>query len=331
MITFENGVAYFGDALETVKQLQTESIDSIITSPPYYQLRDYGFEGQWGSEVDFRDYLDKMVLLMIELKRVLKPTGTMWVNLGDTYGTFRGKSGQCPDQAERNKNRGIVKNIRSKHHLHRPNKNQYDKSLMLIPHRFAIRCLDELELILRNDIIWAKPHGMPESVTDRFTKMHEFIFFFVKQKDYYFNLDGIRDPLALTSIVRLSQDVENQQGSTRAHGGRKLNGTIKACAHKNGKNPGDVADFWAIDPGKTTGNHFAIYSSELIKKPIIAGSPEGGIILDPFGGTGTTAFSSIRHGRKFIYIDGSQEYYQNFCKEMDRYDAQLKIQFPEAI
>jgi DNA modification methylase len=87
MKTFENGVAYFGDALETVKQLQTESIDSVITSPPYYQLRDYGFEGQWGSEVDFRDYLDKMISLMIELKRVLKPTGTMWVNLGDTYST----------------------------------------------------------------------------------------------------------------------------------------------------------------------------------------------------------------------------------------------------
>jgi DNA modification methylase len=100
----------------------------------------------------------------------------------------------------------------------------------------------------------------------------------------------------------------------------------------NGKNPGDVADFWAIDPGEKYRQLILRFIVQnLIKKPIIAGSPEGGIILDPFGGTGTTAFSSINHGRKFIYIDGSQEYYQNFCKEMDRFDAQLKIQFPEAI
>lgn len=322
---FENGSAYSGDCLKTLRLLPGESVDSVIMSPPYWQLRDYNFDGQWGMEADFNEYLDKMIELMKELKRVLKPKGTMWINLGDTYSTFRGKSGQSPDQQEKEKNRGIVKNTRSKHHLDRPGKNKYDKSLLLIPHRFAIRCMDELDLILRNDIIWAKQNGMPESVTDRFTKKHEFIFFFTKQTDYYFDLDSIREKHSPSTIIR-------NQYSKVAYG----EGFAKVTpwkpgdfAHPNGKNPGDVSDFWNVKPGKGSSNHFATYNIELIKKPVLAGSPVNGVILDPFAGTGTTAIAAIEYDRKFIMIEGNMEYYQSMCQNIRAHTAQLKINFQE--
>ena len=327
--TFTHGKAYHGDCMEVIRTIGSETVDSVITSPPYWQLRDYGYDGQWGNEPDFNDYLDKMIDLMYELKRVLKPTGSMWINLGDTYATFRGKNGQCPDRRERN--RGIQKNTRSKHHLDRPNKSKYDKSLLLIPHRFAIRCIDELDLILRNDIIWAKPHAMPESVRDRFGKYHEYMFFFVKERKYYFDLDSIRDPLSESSIIRLSQDLSKQNGSSRTYGGMKKNGNIKACAHPLGKNPGDVADFWAINPSKTKLNHFATYNIELIRKPVIAGSPLGGVILDPFAGTGTTAIAAIKYDRKFIMIEKSKEYYDIMTRNINAYDAHYKLELGEAI
>jgi len=209
--------------------------------------------------------------------------------------------------------------------LTRPNKNHMDKSLMLIPHRFAIRCIDELGLILRNDIIWAKPNGLPESVTDRFTKMHEYIFLFTKSKQYYFDLDSIRDPLSDSSRARLSQNIAQQTGSQRAHGGMKANGNLKACAHQKGKNPGDVSDFWAINPSKGNGKHFAAYSSELIRKPVIAGSPVNGTVLDPFAGTGTTALAAIRYDRKFIAIEGNKEYYLDMCQSIEALDRELKL------
>ncbi len=331
MITnlFQHGKTIFGDCLEMVRTLSDESVDSVITSPPYWQLRDYGFAGQWGAEKNFDEYLDKMIELMFELKRVLKPTGTMWINLGDTYATFRGKNGQSPDMKERN--RGIVKNQKSKHHLDRPNRMNIEKSLLLIPHRFAIRCIDELGLRLRNDIIWAKPHGLPESVQDRFTKKHEYVFFFVKEPKYYFDLDSIREPLKLESIQRLSQNIAQQQGSSRGHGGMKKNGNLKACAHERGKNPGDVSDFWAINPiqKKDNTNHFAKYNIELIRKPILAGSPVDGVILDPFAGTGTTAIAAIKYDRRFIAIEASEEYYSLMNSNIEAIDSQLKIPFPE--
>jgi len=170
-----------GDCLEVLKTFDAESIDSVITSPPYWQLRDYGWSGQWGLEKTYQEYLDKMIELMKELKRVLKPTGTMFINLGDSYGTVSGamKDGKFGVKNTNNQQFAQPKSI--------------DKSLLLIPHRFAIRCIDELGLILRNDIIWAKRNGMPESVKDRFSKKHEFIFFFVKSQKYYFDLDGVRE------------------------------------------------------------------------------------------------------------------------------------------
>jgi len=319
-IDFENGSAYLGDALEVVKSLESDSVDSVITSPPYYQLRDYGFTGQWGLENDYKDYLNKMVELMSELKRALKPTGTMWINLGDTYS----KSININNNGKNSKTLHGADNGKIGVHTKKPikcKKSLPNKSLMLIPHRFAIRCIDELGLILRNDIIWAKPNAMPESVTDRFSKKHEFVFFFVKNQEYYFDLDSVRDKLTYPE-----ESLKPFRKSCLSDIGLQ-NGKHSSHSNPNGKNPGDVSDFWEITTKPNPKNHYATYNSELIRKPLIAGSPVGGVILDCFGGTGTTCFSAVQFDRRFIYIDANKEYFDNFVKEMSYQDSHYKLNF----
>jgi DNA modification methylase len=155
---------YKESCLETLKKMPNEFIDCVITSPPYWQLRDYGYPEQWGLEPTYEEYLDRLWQLMDEIYRVLKPSGTCWINLGDTYA-------------------------------------RNNKCLLLIPHRFAIGCI-ERGWILRNDIIWGKRNAMPESVTDRFSKKHEYIFFMVKSEKYFFDLDSIRDKVKDSSLER---------------------------------------------------------------------------------------------------------------------------------
>lgn len=321
-VEFNNGSAYFGDALETLKQIKSDSVDSVITSPPYYQLRDYGFDSQWGLESDYNEYLDNLINLMREIKRVLKSTGTIWINLGDTYAGS--KSGN--DNPKMNSN---VCDTQSK--INKKVKNMPNKSLMMIPHRFAIRCVDELGLILRNDIIWASKNKMPEPTTDRFSKKKEYIFFFTKSTKYYFDLDGIRD-IPITGTNRKDIIKSKTSGSlTAKKSGREKefdeNGFIEMKNNPMGKNPGDVSDFWEITTKPNSKNHYATYNSELIRKPLIAGSPVGGVVLDPFGGTGTTCFSAVQFDRRFIYIDANKEYYDNFVKEMSYQESHYKINF----
>lgn len=271
------------------------------------QLRNYGWTGQWGLEKTYQEYLDKMILFMSECKRVLKKTGTIWINLGDSYNGF--KVGNT---------NGTYGQVKQKEGLNNGNMVKLEsvtipvKSLMLIPHRFAIRCCDELKLILRNDIIWAKRNGMPESVTDRFSKKHEFIFFFVKSQKYYFDLDAVRDKHLWANTDKRSQ----VQGGVKSKGKCEtgLYATDKVAYHELGKNPGDVADFWDIVTKGSNEKHFAKFNSELIDKPIIAGCPENGVILDPFAGTGETPVRAAELGRKYIAIDGKPEY----CKIMER-------------
>jgi site-specific DNA-methyltransferase (adenine-specific) len=284
--------------LDTLKRMQDKSIDCVITSPPYWQLRDYGYEGQWGLEPTFQEYLEHLWEMMDEIYRVLKDEGTCWVNLGDTYA-----------RGSRAKYAYSNQSLRSKHeHLIEPNTkpdyNGLDKCLLLIPHRFAIGCIDR-GWILRNDIIWAKRNGMPESVTDRFTKKHEYIFFMTKSEKYYFDLDAIRDKHKEVSINRnkyklCSYNDENASRNREMKAGELLN--------DKGKNPGSVSDFWDITTKGNSSKHYASYNMDLIKKPILAGCPEGGIIYDPFMGTGTTAIGAINSNRIFIGSEMSEEY-----------------------
>lgn len=303
--------------LDTLKRMQDKSIECVITSPPYWQLRDYGYDGQWGLEPTFNEYLEHLWELMAEIHRVLKDEGTCWVNLGDTYA-----------RGTRAKYAHSNQSLRSKHeYLIEPNtKPDYqglDKCLLLIPHRFAIGCIDR-GWILRNDIIWAKPNGMPESVTDRFTKKHEYIFFFVKQEKYYFDLDSIRDKHKHSNDKRNDGKRHEYKADAKTHEDEKV-GANAVSFNPLGKNPGSVSDFWEVTTKGSSDSHYASYNTDLIKKPILAGCPEGGIIYDPFMGTGTTAVASLRANRNFIGSEMSTEYIKICEANIKPYLQQTKL------
>ena len=265
---------YNEPCLDTLSKMDDNSIDCVITSPPYWQLRDYGYDGQWGLEPTFNEYLEHLWQMMDDIYRVLKPMGTCWINLGDTYNGIK---------VGNTSNKGYGENTVINTFIKQKNEGIKDKCLLLIPHRFAIGCI-ERGWILRNDCIWAKRNGMPESVTDRFSKKHEYMFFFVKQEHYYFDLDSIRD-----KSIWADKD-------KRADGKRhESNGLCKYWEYSNavnynlkGKNPGDVSDFWDIPTKPSSTKHYATYCDSLLVKPILAGCPKGGIVYDPFMGTGST-------------------------------------------
>jgi DNA modification methylase len=317
LVVMETNKIYHEPCLDTLKRMPDNFIDCVITSPPYWQLRDYGYPEQWGLEPTFQEYLDHLWQLMDEIYRVLKNNGTVWVNLGDTYA-----------RGSRAKKASNNQTLRSNHeHLIEPNtKPDYeglDKCLLLIPHRFAIGCIDR-GWIIRNDIIWAKRNGMPESVTDRFTKKHEYIFFMVKQEKYYFDLDPIRDKHKWANDKRndgnrheYSNDVKSQDNKWLA--------TNAVSFNEKGKNPGSVSDFWDITTKGSTNEHYAAYNDELIKKPILAGCPEHGIIYDPFMGTGSTAEAALRANRQFIGSEMSAKYCQIANNRLEPYLKQKTL------
>lgn len=311
---------YCGNCLDVMKGFKDKSVNCVITSPPYWQLRDYKWDGQWGLEPTFQQYLENLWSLIDEIWRVLVDDGTVWINLGDTYSTQSGNTlGVDYDSANPmfNPSSGdvLIKD-----------KSLPSKCLLLIPHRFAIGCIDR-GWIVRNDIIWAKRNGMPESIRDRFSKKHEYIFFMVKKEKYYFDLDSIREKQKNVSLKRYQYGFTGQEGgeSDNLKGVRMRDKSKEKYSEAflrqlgtgerpewnvNGKNPGDVSDFWDIATQPSIDEHYASYNEKLIGRPIIAGCPPDGIILDPFCGTGTTGCRAIELGRNFIGIDGSEK----FCK-----------------
>lgn len=354
---------YEGNCMDLFKELDNESVDCVITSPPYWQLRDYKWDGQWGLEPTFQIYLENLWSMMAEVWRVLKPTGTAWINLGDTYGTQSGQSRGVDYQPDRQTNVEQGSILLKGASMH--------KCLLLIPHRFAIGCIDR-GWIIRNDIIWAKRNGMPESVTDRFSKKHEYFFLMVKQEKYYFDLDGIRDKIKTVSIERYKYAFTGQEGgesnnfkgdkshlipttkipaenaemfgSPRARQHRQSNGKSKIGGIKkdgndrsgiyddnewyprdDGKNPGDVSDFWDCPTRPSSDEHYAAYNDKLIGKPIVAGCPKGGLILDPFCGTATTGCRALELDRNFIGFEGSPKYAKMANKNLQPYLQQQKL------
>lgn len=319
MKEFKTDIIYNETALETLSKMPNESIDCVITSPPYWQLRDYGTANQWGLEPTFQEYLQNLWNLMDGIYRVLKPHGTVWINLGDSYyGSGHGAWGKYDNGhvSHKDKYYGDGRNTCPKTDW--DYKTYKTKCLLLIPHRFAIGCIDR-GWIVRNDIIWAKRNGMPESVTDRFSKKHEYFFFMVKQEKYYFDLDSIRQkskPLnrwggnKLIAKGKSDWDSGTGQSSYRNRDMQPNNGY---------KNPGDVSDFWDIPTKPSNNKHYASYNDKLISKPILAGCPENGIIYDPFMGTGSTAEAAIRANRKFIGSEVNPEYLDIAIKRLQPY------------
>jgi DNA modification methylase len=303
--------------LETLKKMPSDFLDCVISSPPYWQLRDYGYDGQWGLEPTFQKYLEHLWEMMDEIYRVLKPTGTCWINLGDTYARGSRAKYAHSNQSLRSKHEQLIEPNT------KPNYEGLDKCLILIPHRFAIGCIDR-GWIVRNDIIWAKRNGMPESVNDRFAKKHEYIFLMTKSKKYYFNLDAIRDKHIWESDKRNDGNRHEYNENAKSHNDNKV-GAKGVSFNPNGKNPGSVSDFWDIKTKPSSVKHYASYNVELITKPILAGCPEGGLIYDPFMGSGTTAIHAIMNNRNFIGSEMSIDYLEIANKRISEVLAKPKL------
>ena len=306
-----------GDALEQLRKLPPESVHTCVTSPPYYNLRDYGAAGQIGNEASVEEYLQSLVSVFHEVRRVLRTDGTLWVNMGDSYAT---RSGSQPPTNTRNSCGHTAK--------HTPRGYKY-KDLIGVPWQLAF-ALRADGWYLRQDIIWAKSNCMPESVRDRCTKSHEYIFLLSKSERYYFDAAAISEPIAESSAKRYLQNIEAQKGSDRQPG--KTNGPMKAAlprfgGEKYGNNTTPEArtksgkvyvptlrrnkrDVWTVSTSGFRGAHFAVFPEKLIEPCVLAGSPRGGTVLDPFAGSGTTGVVAKRLGRDFIGCEINPDYAQ---------------------
>jgi len=308
----ETNKIYQESCLDTLGRMSDCSIDCVITSPPYWQLRDYGYNSQWGLEPTFQEYLGHLWSMMDEIYRVLKDDGTVWINLGDTYNGF--KRGNTS-------NKGFKENETVDTFVKQKMKNIKDKCLLLIPHRFAIGCIDR-GWTVRNDCIWAKRNGMPESVTDRFSKKHEYMFFMVKSEKYHFDLDAIRDNVSKVSLERIRYGWKSDHDSIGHIDVKKMG---ERFCNPKGKNPGDVSDFWDIPTKPNKIEHYATYNESLLVKPILAGCPKNGIIYDPFMGTGSTAEAALRSGRRYIGSEISKRYCDIASKRLEPFLIQMAL------
>lgn len=371
-----------GDCRTRLAELDAGSVHTCVTSPPYFGLRDYGHDGQIGLEPTPAAFIEAMVSVFREVRRVLRDDGTLWLNLGDSYAgswsaqsrgnvtgedksTISGKSMLSARQiAAHPKAEGGTGSLKNTPSL----KN---KDLIGIPWRVAL-ALQADGWYLRQDIIWHKPNPMPESVTDRCTKAHEYVFLLSKGPRYYFDAAAIAENMADSSVARLSQNVDDQTGSDRVPG--KTNGAMKAVGGRPqakrarelavkhglteahiaairsagvsdagkaltttsgaGKNRDEVArlaaeakaalggyyreflipdqrnkrSVWTVATQPFKEAHFATYPPELIEPCILAGAPCGGMVLDPFGGAGTTGLVADRLGRSATLIELNPEY-----------------------
>lgn len=300
-----------GDCIESMKTLESESVHTCITSPPYFGLRDYGHEGQIGLEPTPDEFVQKLVEVFREVRRVLRDDGTVWLNLGDSYASYRdakcspntigGGQRSMPTSGAINRSANTFKGTSIKH-----------KDLIGIPWRVAF-ALQEDGWYLRQDIIWHKPNPMPESVKDRCTKSHEYIFLLSKSNKYYYDYEAIREPAAYDG-----RKDEKLKGSPKyADSDYMMNGNPNSLARVNrdrwikdddGNRVRNKRSVWTVTTRSYKGAHFATFPPDLIEPCVLAGCPEGGVVLDPFGGSGTTAGVAIKHNRKAVLCELNENY-----------------------
>jgi DNA modification methylase len=309
---------YQGDALETLKQLEDESINCCVTSPPYWGLRDYGVDGQLGLEPTPEEYVAKMVEVFREVKRVLRKDGTLWLNLGDTY------NGTKIGNTETKKNPRVV----SDSFIKKSAPNVKVKDLIGIPWMVAF-ALRADGWWLRSDIIWAKGNPMPESVTDRPTKAHEYIFLLSKSARYFYDAEAIKEEakewtgqaatfkreggkatqLHVPGQARVSHRPDRKQDQVH----RRYTGFNDRYEQGPKRNKRTV---WNINTKPFPEAHFAVFPPEIPEICIKAGCPEGGTVLDPFTGAGTTLFVAEQLGRNSIGIELNPEYCEIIRRRM---------------
>lgn len=333
-----------GNCLEVLKTLDARCVQTAVTSPPYFGLRDYGVDGQMGLEATPAAFVAAMVDVFREVRRVLRDDGTLWLNLGDSYVSAPGQAtrGGAPSSSstlEGNGHRGggpklallprvgrsANKGNTAPDHSRRPfDPALKPKDMIGIPWRVAF-ALQADGWFLRQDIIWSKPNPMPESVRDRCTKAHEYLFLLSKSPNYYFDQSAILEPCSPNTHARLAQNgLAAQAGSLRVPG--KTNGPMKAVGRNFDPGAGnknnqsfDAAmavmpkernkrSVWTVATRPFKGAHFATFPPELIEPCILAGCPGGGLVLDPFGGAGTTGLVADRLGRDALLIELNPDY-----------------------
>jgi DNA modification methylase len=274
----ETDTIHTGDVFDVLPELPADSVHMVMTSPPYWNLRDYGEEEQLGVEDTAEQFVENLAAVFDEVERVLRPDGSLWLNLGDTYD---------------------------------------DKDLQQIPARVAL-ALQDRGWILRNRVTWAKPNPMPQSVTDRLNDTTEAIFHFTLSRGYFYDLDAIREPHAESTRDRMGHGYRNTGGGTDKRnredspgqnnqgGGMNSPGIgFDEALHEGGKNPGDVFE---VTTKPFPEAHFAVYPPELCEKPLKATCPPDGVVLDPFAGAGTTLLKAKELGRSFIGVELNPEY-----------------------
>ncbi len=286
-----------GDCIEMMRTLPDQSVHTCITSPPYFGLRDYGVDGQIGLEASPREFIERLVAVFREVRRVLRDDGTLWVNMGDSYSNG-GRTWRAPDK----KSEGRAMETR-------PDDGLKPKDLLGMPWRLAFALQDD-GWYLRQDIVWAKPNPMPESVRDRCTKAHEYLFLLSKSPRYYFDQDAIREPAraqaAPESASRRNSFARETKYTDGEHG--------QTAQHRTGRNDVDYDEtrnkrsVWTVSTASFKGAHFATFPPDLIRPCVLAGSPRGEMVLDPFGGAGTTALVAMQEGRQSVICELNPEY-----------------------
>ncbi|XBT42175.1 site-specific DNA-methyltransferase [Pseudomonas viridiflava] len=346
-----------GDCIEMMRTLPDQSVHTCITSPPYFGLRDYGVDGQIGLEASPREFIDSLVAVFREVRRVLRDDGTIWVNMGDSYASKPngplGGGGHKTDAPH-----VAVRTAHARRSSQIPGGFKH-KDLMGMPWRLAFALQDD-GWYLRQDIVWAKPNPMPESVRDRCTKAHEYLFLLSKSPKYFFDQSAIREPANLTGKGSAStfrggayvdgSTFDNSSGGTRTVSGNVVprnngvgwgHGTDKTARQRErvskrnsfsretkyssgnhgqtGQHRPDREDIdydttrnkrsvWTVATNGFKGAHFATFPPDLIRPCVLAGSPRGGMVLDPFGGAGTTALVAMQEGRQSVICELNPEY-----------------------
>ena len=285
-----------GDCRETLKQIPTNFVQTCITSPPYWGLRDYGKDSQLGLEDTPEEYVENLVQVFREVKRVLRDDGTVWLNLGDSYGQQKGKGFNV------NAKEGYVVSRRKELQERQGNinvkTNLPPKNLVGIPWRVAF-ALQADGWYLRQDIIWHKPNPMPESVTDRCTKAHEYIFLLSKNKKYYFDNEAIKEDV-------VSKGVADSPSSIKAVDG--VGGSRDNISKFKGSSKRNKRSVWTVTTKPFKEAHFATFPTDLITPCVLAGSGEGDVVLDPFMGSGTTGMVAQHLGRRWLGCELNEEY-----------------------
>lgn len=288
---------YEGDCVATMKTWPDEFVDCVVTSPPYFNQRDYGVEGQFGNEKTPEEFVENLVNVFKEVKRIIKPEATVWLNLGDSYYNYRPGKGQAlvkqsisktkqdlPDQCTRRGNK--LKGLK-------------EKDLIGIPWRVAF-ALQADGWTLRQDIIWAKTSCMPESVKDRCTKSHEYIFLLTKNSNYYYDHEAIKEEGVIPAGTKAAK------GSVERFEQAGVNARPPEYKIYDGKR--NKRSVWTVNTASFKGAHFAVFPEKLIEPCILAGCPEGGLVFDPFFGAGTVGVVAQKMSCNWIGCELNPEY-----------------------